>query len=429
MTWTDSYEPFAPGRVISAVHQYFKEECSEQEKERRDELIAEVEDVDYRNQIRSSLRESVILNGIIRYAYNSRESLNPCFLEVVNEDINKGTYVPGQGNVETEQSRTIQDLRNALEAMRQIGEDPFLHAYDQGNLAQQRRQPESPSQLPPGLHPSHLHRVIHQQETNGLRRGGSDAGTTTPTNMNRSNQGPSRQNDASPGKPKPPSHQKRGGRVSSYHRWSDWETIELIALVDMFGYSWGAILEYDACHNNVLCYRNNVQVKDRWRILTRTKRDPITGEIHQPFGGFVLQVEEKYGVYGRHTNSRRSRWRFSGTPGRRLNVNIAPTRANRARVLRFDNNRREMRQNIGVQDERVEAQRVHEEKEDNEDEVYKSVENTEIQDQDDDEIEADQDGNADDDNVTIGRFSPRVTRSQKMKRESATSSSRKKRKH
>lgn len=289
--WRDESTPFHVGDVIQAIHRYFD---SEMFGDIANEIVDQCRDFDYRNSVTESLNEGIIIDGIIRFANAASHNMGPTLLEILAEEYNAGQLRVGQGNVpsnvvKTTASKGAHDLEAATYDLRHAGgTDPFEQAYESGSLAQQQNGIDG--QGIQGLHPKDLHNSMPEPDQPRRLSVGDIAALLQQLSKDKENY-------------KPPSHRKRGDGHLGYNKWTDLETKELIDLVSTYGYSWGKISDHDRRHNNILVSRNNVQLKDRWRNLT--KRDPVTGELVGRFAEECKVVESMHGVYGFHSNSRR----------------------------------------------------------------------------------------------------------------------------
>ena len=83
-------------QLITLIRTTFGQQPEAREKETYDKLIKAVATPGYRADVDRRLDGNSVLNGILRYANQAQVALGPTLLQIVNDDINSGNYIPGQ---------------------------------------------------------------------------------------------------------------------------------------------------------------------------------------------------------------------------------------------------------------------------------------------------------------------------------------------
>jgi len=98
--WRNSVR-FNARELLSLMRKYFGQQPQAHERKRFDELNKAATLPGIRKHIDRQLDNDNALNGLIRYALEAQAAMGPTVLQVINDDINSGNYVPGQALSET----------------------------------------------------------------------------------------------------------------------------------------------------------------------------------------------------------------------------------------------------------------------------------------------------------------------------------------
>lgn len=88
--------------LLTLIRSTFGQQPEAHERKRFDELQKAVTLPGFRAHIDRQLDGDNALNGIVRYALEAQAAMGPTLLQVVNDDINSGNYIPGQPLAEPE---------------------------------------------------------------------------------------------------------------------------------------------------------------------------------------------------------------------------------------------------------------------------------------------------------------------------------------